>query len=162
MDAPLIFDGIHKVTRADVMDAREFPALIEAYALESAIDGMPPPRVKLESYKTYDETGALHVFSAIDEGRLVGFFTFLLPVLPHYSIPLAVSESFYLAPAHRGMMGLRLLARAESQALELGSPGLLICAPFGGKLFELLPKCGYVETNRVFFKRLSYEPSPVC
>lgn len=156
MTAPLIFDGVHKVTRADVMDAPEFPALIADYAAESAIEGMPSPMVKLENYKALDGTGALHVFSAIDVGKLVGFITILAPILPHYGVTVAVSESFYLAPSHRGMIGLRLMARAEAEALALGSPGLLICAPFGGKLFELLPKCGYVETNRVFFKRLAH------
>lgn len=154
MEAPLIFDGIHKVTRADVMDAREFPALIDEYARESAIEGMPSPLVKLESYKALDGTGALHVFSAIKGGALVGFITILAPVLPHYGITLAVAESFYLTPAHRGMTGLQLLARAEAEALALGSPGFLVSAPMKGKLFHLLPRCGYVETNRIFFKRL--------
>lgn len=146
---------IEKVGVTDVMGAREFPALIEEYARESANPGMPPPIVKLESYKAFDATGFLHVFSAIKEGELIGFITVLAPPLPHYSCPVAVTESFFVAAAHRqGGPGLRLLATAEEQARAVGSPGLYIVAPMGGRLIEILPKRGYVETNRVFFKKV--------
>lgn len=150
-------DGVHKVSRADVMDAPGFPALIEEYARESAIDGLPSPRVKLDGYIALDRTGFLHVYSATTDGQLIGFITILAPVLPHYGVTVAVTESFFVASEHRrGGPGLRLLAAAEEQARVLGAPGLLVSAPFGGRLFELLPKCGYVETNRVFFKKVSH------
>lgn len=97
----------------------------------------------------------VHVFSAVKDHELIGFITVVAPVLPHYSVPVAVVESFFVAAAHRyGGPGLRLLVSAEKQATEVGSPGLLVCAPFRGRLHELLPKCGYVETNRIFFKKV--------
>jgi hypothetical protein len=34
----------------------------------------------------------------------------------------------------------------------LGSPGLAINAPLGGRLADLLPKCGFREVGRCFFK----------
>jgi GNAT superfamily N-acetyltransferase len=110
-------DGIHKVGLSDLLDARDFPALIEEYARESALKDLPPPRVKIESYRAFEWSGALHVFVAAKGGQLVGFITVLAPVLPHYSVPIAVSESFFVAAAHRtGGFGLRLLAAAEEQA----------------------------------------------
>lgn len=151
-----MIDGVHKVDRADVMDAPEFPALIAEYAAECAIEGLPPPNVKLESYVALDYTGFLHVFGAYHAGTLVGFITILAPVLPHYGITVAVSESFFVAAEHRsGGPGLKLLSAAMEQARALGSPGLLVCAPTGSRLCELLPKCGFVETNRVFFRKVS-------
>ena len=97
--------------------------------------------------------GVIHAFAALKDGELVGFITVLATPLPHYGIPVAVSESFFVAAEHRkGGAGLRLLSAAEKKAKELGSPGLLVCAPFDGRLFEVLPRCGYRETNRVFFK----------
>jgi GNAT superfamily N-acetyltransferase len=146
---------VREVSVFDVLGAPEFPALIEEYAREGSIEGMPAPKAKIESYAAYDQSGMLHVFAAKEGPELVGFITVLAPILPHYSCPVAVAESFFVAAAHRaGGPGLRLLAAAEQRAAEVGSPGLLVCAPFAGRLFELLPKCGYVETNRVFFKKV--------
>ena len=48
--------------------------------------------------------------------------------------------------------GLRLLAAAQAKARALGSPGLAINAPLGGRLADLLPKCGFREVGRCFFK----------
>jgi hypothetical protein len=76
--------------------------------------------------------------------------------LPHYGRTVAVSESFFVAKAHRASMaGLKLLAAAEALACRIQSPGLLVSAPSGGRLAELLPKCGFVETNRVFFRKVA-------
>lgn len=100
----------------------------------------------------------LHVFSAATDFDLVGFITVLAPVLPHYGVPVAVSESFFVAKAHRKTgAGLKLLRAAEDMARSLGSPGLLVSAPFAGDLFHVLPHVGYVESSRIFFKKVRDE-----
>lgn len=147
-----MIDGIHRASVAEVMGAVEFPTLIEEYARESAIEGLPPPLAKLESYQSLEFTGAIHIFAAVQDGGLVGFITVAIPPSLHFSVPLAVTESFYVAPAHRGQTGLRLLVAAERLAKERGSPGLLVSAPLKGRLCELLPKVGYRPTNVTFFK----------
>lgn len=130
-------------------------ALLAEYAAESSIAGMPPPAARMESYRELDQRGLLQVLSATRDGRLIGFLTLLAPVLPDYGVPVAVSESFFVARAHRGTgAGLKLLRAAEALARRLGSPGLLVSAPFGGDLFKVLPRVGYAETNRVFFKKV--------
>ena len=142
---------------AELSAAREFPALAAEYAAESAIDGLPPPSAKMETYRRLESAGMLHAFAAHSDGTLVGFITVLAPVLPHYGVPVAVSESFFVAKAHRGSgAGLKLLRAAETKARALGSPGLLVSAPFAGSLFKVLPRVGYVETNRVFFKKVAH------
>lgn len=143
---------ITKVRMDAVVDAPEFPALIEAYDAECAIDGLPSPQAKMDSYRFLELTGVLHVFSAVHEGELVGFITVAAPPSLHFSVPLAVTESFYVTPAHRGFTGLQLLNVAERQAKACGSPGLLVSAPLGGRLCELLPKVGYRPTSMVWFK----------
>ena len=35
----------------------------------------------------------------------------------------------------------------------MASPGLFVTAPFDGDLFKVLPRVGYGEAARVFFKR---------
>ncbi len=148
--------SVQSSTVAEIEQAPGFNALLAEYAAEAAIEGMPPPAVKLATYHHLEGAGLLHALSAVLEGELIGFITVLAAPLPHYGISVAVSESFFVAKAHRASMaGLKLLREAEVKARELGSPGLLVSAPYGGKLFELLPKLGYAETNRIFFKRLA-------
>jgi GNAT superfamily N-acetyltransferase len=140
---------------SEIEAASNFGELLAEYASEAAIAGMPAPAAKMETYRHLESAGMLHVFSALSDGQLVGFITVLAPVLPHYGVAVAVSESFFVARAHRKTgAGLKLLREAEAKAASLGSPGLLVSAPFGGDLFHVLPRVGYAETNRIFFKKI--------
>jgi len=140
---------------SEIEAASNFGELLAEYASESAIAGMPAPAARMETYRHLESAGMLHVFSALSDGQLVGFITVLAPVLPHYGVAVAVSESFFVARAHRKTgAGLKLLREAEAKAASLGSPGLLVSAPFGGDLFHVLPRVGYAETNRIFFKKM--------
>lgn len=131
-------------------------AILAEYAAESAIEGMPPPSAKVETYRALEAAGLLHTFAASLPGELVGYITVLATPLPHYSATIAVAESFFVAAAHRKTgAGLKLLHCAETRARELGSPVLLVSAPFEGRLFEVLPRVGYAECSRVFCKRLA-------
>ena len=143
---------------ADIMGDPLFPTLVEEYAAESAIAGLPPPNARMQTYLHLEALGMLHAFGAIHGNTLVGFISLLAPVLPHYGLTIAVCESFFVASAYRYTgAGLRLLKAAEDKTKELGSPGLLVSAPYAGALFEVLPRCGYTETSRVFFKQVAYD-----
>jgi len=133
-----------------------FEDMLDRYAEESSIEGMPKPAAKFETYAAMERAGMLHVFDARLDGRLIGFITVLAVNLPHYGgVMSAVSESFFVAPEYRSTgAGLRLLKAGEDKAREVGAPGLLVSAPYGGALAEVLPRRGYRETNRVFFKRV--------
>ncbi len=144
-------------TVAEITGAPEFGALIAEYAAESAIDGMPPPQARMSQYRELEAAGLLSVIAAVAAtGELAGFISVLSAPLPHYGRTVAVSESFFVAKAHRASMaGLKLLAAAEALTAEIRSPGLLVSAPYASKLADLLPMVGYVETSRVFFKKVA-------
>ncbi|MBU8874765.1 GNAT family N-acetyltransferase [Reyranella sp. MMS21-HV4-11] len=149
---------IRPCTVAELEAAPTFADMLAEYAAESAIEGMPPPSARMETYHALSDMGALHVLAAWAGDTLAGFITVLAAPLPHYGRTVAVSESFFVAKAHRSTgAGLKLLHAAEDRARELGSPGLLVSAPFEGDLFKVLPRVGYAETNRVFFKKVSHE-----
>jgi len=146
---------IEVVTLRDVVEAPEFASLIVEYADESALLGMPSPVLQLDKYEAYESVGALHVIRATVEGELVGFLAMLAnPLNPHYGVPLAVVESFFVTQTWRGTSGLGLLSKAEELAKQLGSPKLFVSAPVGSRLQALLPKLGYSVTNVVFAKDL--------
>lgn len=129
--------------------------MLEEYAAESSIEGMPSPTAKVEMYKHLESTGDIHIIGAFLGEMLIGLITVLSPVLPHYSVRVAVAESFFVSKIHRYTgAGLKLLKEAEEYSKNIGSRGLLVSAPFGGDLAEVLPHVGYAETNRVFFRGL--------
>lgn len=146
---------IAKISIGSLFEDPEFPALIAEYERESAVEGLPAIQVKMENYRLLELTGQLHTFAALHGNTMVGFIIVAMPPQLHFSVPLAVTESFFVAEAHRkGGMGLRLLAAAEKQAEALGSPVLFVCAPLASRLCDILPRRGYRETNRVFVKRV--------
>jgi len=149
---------VEPATITDLWASPGWDGLLEQYAAESAIDGMPHPTTKMEIYAAMEKAGILFTFDARVDGRLVGFIMVLAVNLPHYChVTSAVTESFFVAPEDRGTgAGLRLLKAGEDKAREVGAPGLLVSAPYGGALAEVLPRRGYQETNRVFFKRVTH------
>lgn len=149
--------NVQPSTIAELEAAPNIEALLAEYAAESAIDGLPPPAAKVETYRTLEAARMLHTFSALtSSGQLAGYITVLAPELPHYSAVVAVAESFFVAKRWRMTgAGVDLLHAAEDKARALGSPGLLVSAPYAGRLFDVLPRLGYVETSRIFFKRVA-------
>jgi GNAT superfamily N-acetyltransferase len=132
--------------------AENWPALMDEYHTEAAVEGMPPPGAKMATYKNLEQHG-LQTFVATHNGKLVGFILVMIPTMPHYDRPIAFAESFFVSKAHRMTgAGLRLLSMAEAVAEVAGSPGLLVTCPFASRLMELLPDLGYREVSRIFFK----------
>jgi GNAT superfamily N-acetyltransferase len=140
----------------DLESSPFFEALLAEYATESHIEGMPPISAKLDMYRAFDAGGHLATFCAYHGEELVGFMTIIAPVLPHYSTRTAMTESYFVAQAHRRTgAGLDLLAAGEAYAQEIGSPGLFVSAPAGSALEKVIPRRGYRQTNATFFKRLA-------
>jgi len=147
---------IEATTCAALFGAANFADLVAEYAVEARVDGLPEPAVKLSTYEVLERSGVIHPFGAWDEERLVGFIAVLSSMVPHYPVPLACTETFFVTrDARSSGAGLALLKAAEAKARELGAGGLLVSAPCGGSLAAVLPRYGYRDANRVFFKRFS-------
>lgn len=146
---------IEESTVARVAGSRQFPALAAEYTAQSAPDALPLA-ARVESYRKLEALGALRVISATLDGRLIGVITVLVAPVPHYSGVVAVSESFFVAKAHRKSgAGLRLLRAAETHAAAKGAPILLVSAPSESDLVQILPRIGYAEVGRTFLKKVS-------
>lgn len=145
---------IRPCTADELFGAPNAGALMAEYAQESAIAGLPEPNPVRATYQALDQAGFLTALGAFVGDELVGFIVALTSMNPHYGVPMTVVESYFVASAHRASgAGLRLLREAETASVIAGSTGILVSAPSGGRLAEVMPRSGYRETNRVFFRR---------
>ena len=143
-------------TVAEFAAEPNFQELLDEYAKELVVEGAPKFGAKMEMYYTLEAANALSVFVAYLDGVAIGFVTVLTSIFPHCGVLMATTESLFVLKQHRKTgAGLKLIRAAEGHAKERGSPCLFISAPFGGNLAEVLPHIGYIETNRVFFRKLT-------
>lgn len=147
---------IRKCTVAELKGEANFPALVQEYAQECAIAELPAPDEKMAMYDVIERSGIFQAYGAFSEAGLVGFMAVLTPVIPHYGVGVAVTESLFVGSDDRETgAGLKLLSAAERHAELAGSPALMVSAPSGGKLAEVLSlHPSYRETNRVFLRVL--------
>jgi GNAT superfamily N-acetyltransferase len=147
---------VRKCTVAEIENTPNFPALVDEYASEAHVDGMPPVDVKKEQYRSLEGLGVFQFFGAYLEDVLIGFITVLCTVMPHFGVVLAVSESYFVAKDHRKTgAGTALRLAAEKHAEEMGAPIILICTQTGSTLCRVMESLhDYRDTNHVFLKRL--------
>ena len=144
---------IRAVTCKELFAEPSFSALLQEYAEECALDGLPVT-VSEDIYYKMEESGLIALIAAFDDDKLLGFVSVLVTVLPKYSLPVASTESFFVSAKYRRTgAGLRLLRAAEKLAVAKGAVGMLVSAPSGSRLAEVAPRSGYEESNRVFFRR---------
>jgi GNAT superfamily N-acetyltransferase len=146
---------IRHTTFSEVFNDPGFTALFEEYSEEAALSGLPQPNCQVQIYEQMEAAGLLHVLGAFKDGQLTGFLNLLVNVLPHYGVRVGTAESFFVAADQRkNGGGLGLLREAERAAAAQGAVGFLANAATGSRLAEVLPKAGYQESHRLFFRRL--------
>lgn len=149
---------IRYCTIDEIEHAPNIGAIVAEYVEESHNPELPSPDVQWEHYKALESSDLLVPIGAWMGDELVGFVTMLASKMPHHGKTLAITESFFVAKAHRkGGAGLKLLRAAEHHAKGIGSPCLLVSAPHGGALEAVMPKLGYRHANTMFVRSLRDE-----
>ena len=147
---------VEKITVGNIERSDNFKVMLEEYGRESGISGLPEPLARMETYRALEKSGMMTCFGVFYEDTLVGFATVLVSDMPHYSQPVATTESFFVMAEHRGTgAGMSLLREVEAYAASRGAAGILVSSPSQGALVDILPRKGYSESNRVFFKGLN-------
>lgn len=138
----------------EILCAPNLPELITEYGAESSIAGIGAPNFQPDMYRAMWQSGLLSFFGAFEDGVLQGFLLLLVNTLPHYGVRIGVVESFFVAATARDTgAGIKLRAMAEDEAKVRDAVGMLISAPVGSRLAEVLSKQkAYTETNRTFFR----------
>lgn len=145
---------LRRITIADLFEAQGFDAVCAAYCAESnrnaALAGSAPDRARYEGLET---AGMLAVIGAFQACKLVGLAIILItPVLHFDGKTIATTESIFMLPANRkGGAGADLLVACKDLAKRQGCAGLYVSAPVGGRLERVLPRSGFIETNRIFY-----------
>lgn len=111
-------------------------------------------------YAQIEASGALRVFTARDDGALVGYSVFFISVHPHYAdVVLASNDVLFLKKSHRtGRAGLRLIAFSERElGAEFSTKKVSVAwhAKLGTALEAILRKTGYGVQDIVFTRLLS-------
>lgn len=140
----------------DIQNAPNIGALMEEYATEAHNPEQHSPDVQWAYYRKLVELGAMQPIAAFVGAELVGFAGVLVNEMPHHGKKLAITESLFVASAHRkGGVGLKLIRAAEEIARNVGAVCLLVSAPHGGALEKVMPRLGYRHSNSTFVRSLA-------
>ena len=149
---------IRYCTIDEIEHAPNIDALMVEYAEEAHNPELPSPDVQFAHYRALEAADLIVPIGAWVGDELVGFVGVLASKMPHHGAMLAITESFFVAKAHRkGGAGLKLLRAAEHHAKGIGSPCLIVNAPHGGALEAVMPKLGYRHANTMFVRSLRDE-----
>ena len=138
----------------DVIKQPNFNSLVSEYREESGMSDLPSPSFNA-SYKLMEQSGFMHPICSFNDNKITGFLNLLVNIIPHYGVPIATTESFFVSKKHRkGGTGLKLLNYAENLAKRLGASACLISAPYGSRLDKVLARSSYNRSNVVYSKKL--------
>lgn len=91
------------------------PMLERHYRTRSGYRDHLPLRVNWAFYERCAATGRLHLVTGRLDGKLIAYFPFFLGESPHYTVPTASADVYFLAEEHRGKGWGALLFRAARE-----------------------------------------------
>jgi GNAT superfamily N-acetyltransferase len=113
----------------------------------------------IAAYEKLEQAGTLQVVTARHDGRLVGYFLFLVARHPHYNDTVVANEDMkFLHPDYRGGTGFRLIAFAENLARQLGCKVIFQRSKAKSEHGPMYRRMGYELMDEIYAKRLDTEP----
>lgn len=107
-----------------------------------------------DKYREIANLGMIRIFTAREDGELVGYFVVTIAPHLHYKDhKYALNDVIYLTPDLRAMgIGKGLISFAESVLQEAGISVLIINMKVQHPFDPLLEKLGFTSTERVYSK----------
>ena len=107
-----------------------------------------------DTYYALQEQGKLDIFTARDEGVLVGYFVVFVSPHIHYKDHLfAKNDLLYLAPSHRkGFTGVKLIKFAEKMLKEDGVSVLVVNTKNHKPFHKLMKFLGFTSEDTEYTK----------
>jgi GNAT superfamily N-acetyltransferase len=105
-----------------------------------------------DTYKTLQDLGMLHIVTARDEGRLIGYAITLITPNLHYSDHLfAVNDILFISKKYRGgRTGYRMFKYMEKCYRERGVSVVHIHSKLAHDFAKLMDHLGYSEIEKVY------------
>ena len=148
------------VRACGVADIRSRPDLVAEHYAEvepEVLDRVPD----WDTYVLLEQAGSLLVYGAFVDSQMVGYVMAIVGSRHlHWPALTAHVDSLYVAPAHRGHVGRRLLRTVErvaaARAIEqgIGRCAVSVGARAGSELARMLPALGYGEREVVYLKEI--------
>ncbi len=109
-----------------------------------------------DMYEKYESIGALKIYTAREDGIMIGYFVVSVAPNLHYQDHIfAQNDIIYIAPEHRkGFTGWKLIKFAEEKLKEYGASILMINVKRHKPFDKLLDRLGFENIENVFSKRL--------
>ena len=107
-----------------------------------------------ERYYEAEALGLIHIVTARNEGRLVGYFiSFIAPHMHYQEHSFAVNDILFIAPEYRGSgVGADMFSYAEAELKALGVSVVMIAMKTHSPFDELCKGLGYSNVERVYSK----------
>lgn len=107
-----------------------------------------------DRYYKMEELGFLHIVTAREDGKLIGYFVSIVTSNLHYSTTLmATNDILYIVPEKRGTsLGYRLFKEAERRLKDMGVKSIVIHMKVYAAFDNLLEKLGYTNVERMYSK----------
>jgi len=133
------------------VDCREeIGTLLDAYNEESGATGWGP-ELDVETYARLEQLDLLHILTAREQGKLVGFAVMMIgPDLGYRGRKLAVVNLLFLHPDYRkGIVGRKMIEAVEDTMRVLGADRVALATRPQPDLSPLYERMGYqrLETN---------------
>lgn len=111
----------------------------------------------LKVYGAAEFADILRIFTARQEGKLIGYEVFLVHNHPHYSTCRSANQDilFLSKDLRRGFMGYRFIKWADEMLKEDGVQVVFQHVKVSHDFSPLLKRLGYVEHDILYSKRLS-------
>ena len=115
-------------------------------------------RIKLNPdyalYQSMQDAGILHIVTARDNNRLIGYFISVVSPNLHYSDHLyATNDILYIDKEHRGkMVGIKLFKFAEKELYNLGVDVIVLHSKVQADFKSLVERIGYTHVENQYSK----------
>lgn len=125
------------------------PLLLDHYREVEWRQDKIPFNPDYDSYRALEKAGALEIYTARDDGALVGYAIFVVSSNLHYRVVQAQNDLFYVKPSHRGIMISQHLLRdfAESELKALGVQVINLTIKSAHNWQLLAERWGYEHTE---------------
>jgi hypothetical protein len=107
-----------------------------------------------DRYLQMEEGGYVRLFTARDEGKLVGYNLMMISTHPHYPGSLwAIQDTLYMAPEWRGFASIRFIRHVDAELRAEGVKYLLRQVNVNRDFSRTLERMGYDQKEVTYMRR---------